>query len=312
MDSLLLGSFKGPSLLANGSYVRDSSASRLREWSIPEGQCTAGFQPSLSKHCIKGIRETSRFYQKQNKRFLVNATAGHPLESEPGAYSRKNFWNSPKDTFDAFYRFSRPHTVIGTVNKPYLPLASGEYSVRTGTLIVASFAVLVPLLRWKRFALVAAMCIVAVRAVIVQLAFFLHVQWPPVTSNVISIAIILLLHRSWGQKDVYRTHVYKRPAVFSRPLIFATAFMSFFSVVIALFKDIPDIDGDMIYGIRSFSVRLGQKRVFWICISLLEIAYCVALLVGASSGFLWSKVATVMFEILVSVGTSALFSVPAH
>lgn len=365
MDSLLLGSFKGPSLLANGvndwkkdnlkkvcfsgSYVRDSSASRLRAWSIPEGQCTAGFQPSLSKHCIKGIRETSRFYQKQNKRFLVNATAGHPLESEPGAYSRKNFWNSPKDTFDAFYRFSRPHTVIGTalsivsvsllavqklsdfsplfftgvleaviaalfmniyivglnqlydididkVNKPYLPLASGEYSVRTGTLIVASFAVLsfglswivgswplfwalfisfilgtaysinVPLLRWKRFALVAAMCIVAVRAVIVQLAFFLHVQ----------------------------THVYKRPAVFSRPLIFATAFMSFFSVVIALFKDIPDIDGDMIYGIRSFSVRLGQKRVFWICISLLEIAYCVALLVGASSGFLWSKVATVL------------------
>lgn len=37
--------------------------------------------------------------------------------------------------------------------------------------------------------------------------------------------------------------------------------------------------------------------MFWICISLLEIAYTVALLVGASSGFLWSKVATVMFEI---------------
>lgn len=33
-----------------------------------------------------------------------------------------------------------------------------------------------------------------------------------------------------------QTHVYKRPPVFSRPLIFATAFMSFFSVVIALFK----------------------------------------------------------------------------
>lgn len=30
--------------------------------------------------------------------------------------------------------------------------------------------------------------------------------------------------------------MYKRPVVFSRPLIFATAFMSFFSVVIALFK----------------------------------------------------------------------------
>lgn len=33
-----------------------------------------------------------------------------------------------------------------------------------------------PMMRWKRFALVAALCILAVRAVIVQLAFFLHMQ----------------------------------------------------------------------------------------------------------------------------------------
>ncbi|XP_062113072.1 homogentisate phytyltransferase 1, chloroplastic-like [Humulus lupulus] len=234
------------------------------------------------KHCI----ETSISYQRPNKRFLVNATDGQPLESEP-----KNVLNSVKDSLDAFYRFSQPHTVIGTalsivsvsllavekltdfsplffagmleavaaallmniyivglnqlydididkVNKPYLPLASREYSIQTGVMIVASFSVLsfglgwivgswplfwalfisfalrtaysinVPLLRWKRFALVAAMCILAVRAVIVQIAFFLHMQ----------------------------THVFKRPAAFSRPLIFAISFMSFFSVVIALFK----------------------------------------------------------------------------
>ena len=33
-----------------------------------------------------------------------------------------------------------------------------------------------PYLRWKRSAVVAALCILAVRAVIVQLAFFLHIQ----------------------------------------------------------------------------------------------------------------------------------------
>jgi len=78
--------------------------------------------------------------------------------------------------------------------------------------------------------------------------------------------------------------------------------MSFFSVVIALFKDIPDIDGDKIYGIRSFSVRLGQQRVFWICISLLEMAYTVALLVGVASSSLWSKLLTVVgHTILASV-----------
>ncbi|KAJ0697823.1 putative homogentisate phytyltransferase [Helianthus annuus] len=123
-----------------------------------------------------------------------------------------------------------------------------------------------PMLRWKRFALVAAMCILAVRAVIVQIAFYLHIQ----------------------------TFVYGRLAVFPKPVIFATGFMSFFSVVIALFKDIPDIVGDKIFGIQSFTVRLGQKRVFWICILLLEVAYAVAILVGASSPFLWSRYITVL------------------
>ncbi|MBA0874331.1 hypothetical protein Goshw_015281, partial [Gossypium schwendimanii] len=272
------------------------------------------FYTKRIQHRARGILETSTVFQKSNTKFLVNATSGHPLESEPKAYPNTP-WNSAKTALDAFYRFSRPHTVIGTalsiisvsllaveklsdisplfftgvleavvaalfmniyivglnqlsdveidkVNKPYLPLASGEYSRLTGIMIVTSFSIMLPLLRWKRFALVAAMCILAVRAVIVQLAFYLHIQ----------------------------THVFSRPAVISKPLIFATAFMSFFSVVIALFKDIPDIEGDKIFGIKSYTVRLGQEKVFWTCISLLEMAYGVSILVGATSPYTWSKV----------------------
>ncbi|XP_027068950.1 homogentisate phytyltransferase 1, chloroplastic isoform X3 [Coffea arabica] len=191
---------------------------------------------------------------------------------------------------------------IDKVNKPYLPLASGEYSVETGIIIVSSFVIMsfwlgwivgswplfwalfvsfvlgtaysmnVPWLRWKRFAFVAALCILAVRAVIVQLAFYLHIQ----------------------------TFVFRRPALLSKPVIFATAFMTFFSVVIALFKDIPDIVGDKIYGIESFSVRLGQERVFWICISLLQMAYIVAIFVGVTSSQLWSKYIMVGGHILLA------------
>lgn len=315
--------------------------SRRRAWSILERYC-------VLKHHFRQRSERPTIYCKNDASFLVRAASGQPLESEPEAYNTKSASNV-LNALDAFYRFSRPHTVIGTalsiisvsllavkklsdlsplfltgvleavaaalmmniyivglnqltdieidkVNKPYLPLASGEYSTGTGVMIVATFSIMsfwlgwvvgswplfwalfvsfvlgtaysinLPLLRWKRFAFVAAMCILAVRAVIVQLAFFLHMQ----------------------------THVYRRPAVFSRPLIFATLFMSFFSVVIALFKDIPDIEGDKIFGIRSFTVRLGQERVFWICISLLEIAYGVAILVGAVSSYTWSKCITVL------------------
>lgn len=365
---MIVGSFPRPSsLITSGGNDWKSDRvkkvcfpiklSRFGAWNSLDRCLLVRSQNHLLNPPIKGFEERTTFYKRHNRKFLVNAASGQSLESEPGAYKPKSGWDSFKNALDAFYRFSRPHTVIGTVlsivsvsllaveklsdisplfftgvleavvaalfmniyivglnqlsdididkvNKPYLPLASGEYSVGTGVMIVTSFSILsfwlgwivgswplfwalfisfllgtaysinVPLLRWKRFAVVAAMCILAVRAVIVQLAFFLHIQ----------------------------THVYKRPVVFSRPLIFATAFMSFFSVVIALFKDIPDIDGDKIYGIRSFSVRLGQQRVFWICISLLEMAYTVALLVGIASSSLWSKLLTVVgHTILASV-----------
>ncbi|KAH7841291.1 hypothetical protein Vadar_027991 [Vaccinium darrowii] len=250
---------------------------------------------------------------------------------------------------NAFYRFSRPHTVIGTligitsvsllplestadfsiqffvgllkalvpsvlmniyvvglnqlfdvgidkVNKPYLPLASGEFSMELGIAIVSTFLLMsftlgimfqsppllcalivsfimgsaysveLPLLRWKRNAFLAATCILIVRAIVVQLAFFIHIQ----------------------------KYVLDRPIVLSRSLAFAVAFMCLFSTIIALFKDIPDVDGDRDYGIQSFSVSLGQKNVFWLCISMLLIGYGSAMVIGASSSYLSSKLVTVL------------------
>jgi homogentisate phytyltransferase/homogentisate geranylgeranyltransferase len=53
-------------------------------------------------------------------------------------------------------------------------------------------------------------------------------------------------------------------------------------VVIALFKDIPDIKGDTQAGVRTFSVRMGAARVFWICIGLLLAAYAGGVAYGAN------------------------------
>lgn len=360
MDSLLLRSSPKSSL-----PTLSVSAEICRLTQVPARHVSLKFSgkchcTTLPQHYafsrLKAIKNNPVPFQTTSRKQFAVASAGRSLESDPGAYGPENIWNSLRDALDAFYRFSRPHTVIGTalsivsvsllavqkpsdisllfltgvleaiiaalfmniyivglnqvsdieidkVNKPYLPLASGEYSVGSAILIVSSFAIMsfwlgfvvgswplfwalfisfilgtaysinLPLFRWKRFAVVAAMCILAVRAVIVQIAFFLHIQM----------------------------HVFQRPALFSRPVIFATAFMSFFSVVIALFKDIPDIEGDKIFGIKSFSVRLGQKRVFWICIALLQMAYAVAMAVGFSSNFLWSKVITVIGHAVLGV-----------
>ncbi|KAG8075133.1 hypothetical protein GUJ93_ZPchr0006g44026 [Zizania palustris] len=174
---------------------------------------------------------------------------------------------------------------IDKVNKPSLPLASGEFSVATGAVLVLTFLIMsfsigirsksaplicallisfflgsaysidAPLLRWKRNAFLAASCILFVRAVLVQLAFFAHMQ----------------------------QHVLKRPLAPTKSVVFATLFMCCFSSVIALFKDIPDVDGDKHFGVQSLSVRLGPQRVYWLCINILLTAYGGAILAGASS-----------------------------
>nr|AAC09029.1 hypothetical protein [Arabidopsis thaliana] len=125
---------------------------------------------------------------------------------------------------------------IDKVNKPYLPLASGEYSVNTGIAIVASFSIMSFWLGW----------IVG--------------SWP----------------------------------------LFWALFVSFMLGTAYSINDIPDIEGDKIFGIRSFSVTLGQKRVFWTCVTLLQMAYAVAILVGATSPFIWSKVISVVGHVILA------------
>nr|AHL26475.1 homogentisate phytyltransferase [Elaeis oleifera] len=362
MDSLLLRPFSLPPRLCCFSSRRGCCVPTqysINQACVTTLRCRVGrSQGCLANHLLRQTHGKSTYHGRLHECSHINATSGDSIESEPPkAYDSTSAWKSILSSLNAFYRFSRPHTIIGTaisivsvsllaieglsdisplfvtglleavvaalfmnvyivglnqlfdieidkVNKPGLPLASGEYSVTTGIAIVSAFALMsfgvgwvvgswplfwalfisfilgtaysinLPFLRWKRFAVVAALCILAVRAVIVQLAFFLHMQ----------------------------TFVFRRPANFSRPLIFATAFMTFFSVVIALFKDIPDIDGDRIFGIQSFSVRLGQRRVFWICVSLLEMAYSVAMVIGATSSCIWSKLVTVLgHAVLASV-----------
>ncbi|KAK7390708.1 hypothetical protein VNO78_18732 [Psophocarpus tetragonolobus] len=191
---------------------------------------------------------------------------------------------------------------IDKINKPYLPLASGQLSFTTMVIIATScltlsvllswvigswpliwnvifsasiwgaYSINAPLLRWKRHPLLAAICTISFWAFVLPITSFLHVQ----------------------------TFVLKRPAIFSRPLIFYVAFMSFYSTGMALSKDIPDIEGDKSNGIDTFSIRLGQKQVFWLCVFLFEMAFGIASLAGASSSFFWIRIVTGLGHIVLA------------
>lgn len=242
---------------------------------------------------------------------------GQSVSPKPAPVVKQlSIFRTPVPWLSAFWRFSRPHTIVGTslsvigifvitatvipetastpllnpfslllpliaclagnvyivglnqiedveidrINKPHLPLASGEFSQKDAWWIVGSAGavsiifsalgswfllttVLIslmigtsyssPPLRLKRFPFWASACILTVRGAVVNLGLFLHYS------------------------DQLRL-----PLQIPGKVWLLSAFIVVFSIVIAIFKDIPDIEGDRRFNISTFTVQLGQERVY--------------------------------------------------
>jgi homogentisate phytyltransferase / homogentisate geranylgeranyltransferase len=224
---------------------------------------------------------------------------------------------------DVLWRFSRPHTIVGTalsvaglyaiaaaehsatnaadllatlvaalavnvsivgvnqitdveidrINKPYLPIAAGDLSLAGAKAIVAAATVIplamaltqgtaetiavaaalavgalysLPPARLKRFPVAASLCISGVRSLAVNLGVYAH----------------------------FAGHI-------APPVIALCAFVLPFSFAIAVLKDVPDIEGDRRFSIRTFTVRLGPERVKAIGLAALVAAYLGMAIPGA-------------------------------
>ncbi|MDX1666489.1 MAG: homogentisate phytyltransferase [Saprospiraceae bacterium] len=169
---------------------------------------------------------------------------------------------------------------IDRINKPYLPLASGAFTYRQGIIIITVSVVVslllafylggyllltvvlslllgtaysLPPVRLKRFTFWAAFCIIAVRGLIVNLLLFLHFH------SIIN-----------GSHEL-------------PPLIWLLTITIFvYSVVIAWFKDIPDMEGDSRFNIKTLTLRLGALAVFRMGNALLVLS-CLAVILYALS-----------------------------
>lgn len=178
---------------------------------------------------------------------------------------------------------------IDRINKPNLPIAAGILSRRAALVVVVvslvasltmgpmlypqlstaglSFALwgsailgtlysLEPF-RLKRFPLLAAFCIVAVRGTVINAGFFAHA-----TAAAFG-----------GASSIHH-------ALADPKCLLSSAFFCVFGMVIALMKDVPDVIGDRKSNVRTLSVRLGQKRIFHAARQLLT-----GLFVGVGIGF---------------------------
>ena len=162
---------------------------------------------------------------------------------------------------------------IDRVNKPFLPLASGEMTheyaravvVVTAGLAIAlavtqgveeTVAVLValavgtaysiPPLRLKRFAAAASICIAGVRAVVVNLGVYGHFSLALGPDGTIAIPA----------------------AVWALTIVVLP-----FSFAIAILKDVPDAEGDRRFRIMTFTVRVGGAKVLRAGLAALVLAY---------------------------------------
>lgn len=252
---------------------------------------------------------------------------GQSVSPKPPSIQQLSLFRTPLPWLNAFWKFSRPHTIIGTslsvigvfviawtvvqdgittpvltpfslllpliaclagnvyivglnqiedveidrINKPHLPIASGEFSQKDAWgiitlagsigILLAAFSswfllttVLlslmigtiysVPPIRLKRFPFWASACILTVRGAVVNLGLFLHY------GNQLGLPL-QIPGRMWA----------------------LTIFVLVFSIVIAIFKDIPDIEGDRQFNITTFTVRLGQARVYQIARLILTLCY---------------------------------------
>ncbi len=167
---------------------------------------------------------------------------------------------------------------IDRINKPELPLASGEMDLAaawsvtilgllTALLVAASqglfllAAILLAAMigsiyslepiRIKRFPFWAGASIASVRGVVVNLLIFLHFSTGAASQGEIPPKIWVLTGAVLG-----------------------------LSLVIAWYKDIPDMAGDRRYGIWTFSARLGARRVVQLGALLLAGVYLAVVAAG--------------------------------
>ena len=165
---------------------------------------------------------------------------------------------------------------IDKINKPNLPIAAGHLTMRraTITVVVALVASLMlgvahptfgteglnaalwlsgilgtvyslPPFRLKRFPLMAAFCIVAVRGAVINASFFAH-------------SYAAAYGGAAGASGSVIWNCLKN----NNACFLSSAFFGVFGLVIALMKDVPDVKGDAQANVRTLSVRLGQKTIY--------------------------------------------------
>ncbi|KAL4451709.1 hypothetical protein ABPG75_007371 [Micractinium tetrahymenae] len=179
---------------------------------------------------------------------------------------------------------------IDAVNKPFLPVAAGELSPGTAWLLCLALAAggiaittlnfgplitglycfglflgtiySVPPFRLKRSAIAAFLIIATVRGFLLNFGVY---------------------HAARAALGL--------PFAWNPSITFITAFVTLFATVIAITKDLPDIEGDEQFGIETFATRMGVRRIAFLGSCLLLANYVGAIALALRFPLLFNRAA---------------------
>ncbi|EED89476.1 tocopherol polyprenyltransferase-like protein, partial [Thalassiosira pseudonana CCMP1335] len=171
---------------------------------------------------------------------------------------------------------------IDVLNKPFLPVASGEMSKGIAWGVVGFSGIVGPLIVYKFFPI---------------LLFKLYMLgWtlggiysiPPIRTKRNPLAAGLTIASVRGfllNFGVYYAvkDAIGAPFVWSPKVSFIARFMTAFATVIAVTKDLPDIEGDKAYNISTFATKIGVPKIAKGATLCLFLNYIHAILTGVLS-----------------------------
>jgi len=188
---------------------------------------------------------------------------------------------------------------IDKINKPFLPLASGELSRKAGLAITGVMAILALITSaiqgWYLFATISFIFIIGT-----------IYSMPSTYLKGSPLGAALAIGTSRGLVSNIGVYLYFHQAIFgsaSLPFhVLAFAFFCFgFGIAIALMKDIPDLDGDKQFGVQTLSVKLGVGPVLFLGLLVLTLAYsCLTLAAIYDFSFYGSTLLLIAHSIVLS------------
>ncbi|KAH7424432.1 hypothetical protein KP509_11G008300 [Ceratopteris richardii] len=165
---------------------------------------------------------------------------------------------------------------IDKVNKPFLPVAAGDLSVPAAWGLVVSLALLGIIIVATNFG--------PLITCLYSLGLFLGAIYsvPPFRLKRFPVAAFLIIATVRGFLLNFGVYYATRASLglaftWSPPIMFITFFVTVFATVIAITKDLADIEGDRKFQISTFATKLGVRNISFLGSGLLLLNYIGAI-----------------------------------